>query len=188
MRTRSEFVAATLAAVLTLPAVASAQTDKPGAVLAGAVETVVTVRAVNYVGRTVTIETPGGERATIFVPPEAQNLDQVYPGARFRVRYLESVAVYISPTGGQPEAVEHTEVQLAEKGATPGGVIVNVRQLQARVEEIDYSARTVVLTGPEGNRVKLTVDDEVKRFAEIKSGDIVVVRYTEGLAMKMIKE
>jgi hypothetical protein len=45
-----------------------------------------------------------------------------------------------------------------------------------------------VLTGPEGNRVKVTVDDQVKRFAEIKSGDIVVVRYTEGLAMKMIKE
>jgi hypothetical protein len=45
-----------------------------------------------------------------------------------------------------------------------------------------------VLTGPDGNRVKVTVDDKVKRFAEIKSGDIVVVRYTEGLAMKMIKE
>ena len=66
--------------------------------------------------------------------------------------------------------------------------MVNVRQIQARVEEIDHAARTVVLTGPEGNRVKVTVDDKVKRFAEIKSGDIVVVRYTEGLAMKMIKE
>lgn len=188
MRLRSEFGAALLAAVLTLPAVASAQADKPGAVLAEAVETVVMVRAVNHVARTVTIETPSGELETIVVPPEAQNLDQVYPGAKFRVRYLQSVAVYISPTGGQPGAGEGTAMELAEKGATPGGVIVNVKQLQARVEEIDYSARTVVLTGPEGKRVKVAVDERVERFGEIQPGDIVVVRYTESLAMKMIKE
>jgi len=188
MKSRSALVTALLAVVLTLPAAASAQADKPGAVLSEAVETVVVVREVNRETRKVTIETPGGERVIIVVPPEAQNLDQVKVGSKFRMRYLQSVAVYISPTGGQPEAVEHTEVQLAEKGATPGGVVVNVRQIQARVEEIDHAARTVVLTGPEGNRVKVTVDDKVKRFAEIKSGDIVVVRYTEGLAMKMIKE
>jgi len=188
MKSRSALVTALLAVVLTLPAAASAQADKPGAVLSEAVETVVVVRAVNQEARTVTIETPNGERSTIVVPPEAQNLDQVKVGSKFRMRYLQSVAVYISPTGGQPEAVEHTEVQLAEKGATPGGVVVNVRQIQARVDEIDHAARTVVLTGPEGNRVKVAVDDKVKRFAEIKSGDIVVVRYTEGLAIKMIKE
>jgi len=188
MKSRSDFVAALLAAILTLPAAASAQADKPGAVLSEAVETVVVVRAVNQEARTVTIETPNGERSTIVVPPEAQNLDQVYVGAKFRVRYLQSVAVFISPTGGQPDAGEATSMQLAEKGATPGGVVVSVKQIQARVEEIDYAARTVVLTGPEGNRVKVAVDERVKRFAEIKSGDIVVVRYTEALAMKMIKE
>lgn len=96
--------------------------------------------------------------------------------------------MYISPTGGEPDASEGSAMQLAEKGATPGGVIVNVRQIQARVEEIDYSARTVVLTGPEGNRVKVAVDERVERFGEIQPGDIVVVRYTESLAMMMIKE
>ena len=188
MKPRSEFVAALLAAVLTLPAVASAQADKPGAVLAEAVEMVVVVREVNHEARTVTVETPRRELITIAVPAESQNLDQIYTGAKFRVRYLQSVAVYISPTGGQPDAVEDTAMELAEKGATPGGVIVNVKQIQARVDEIDYAARTVVLTGPEGNHVKVAVDERVKRFAEIQSGDIVVVRYTEGLAMNMIKE
>ena len=188
MKSRSAFVAALLAAVLILPATVSAQADKPGAVLTEAVEAVVVVREVNRETRKVVVEMPGGELQTIVVPPQAQNLDQVYVGAKFRVRHLQSVAVYISPTGGQPDAGEATTMQLAEKGATPGGVIVNVKQVQARVEEIDYAARTVVLTGPEGNRVKVAVDERVKRFAEIKSGDIVVVRYTEALAMKMIKE
>jgi len=188
MRLKSEFVAALLAVVLTLPAAVCAQADKPGAIVAEAVETVVVVREVNYEARTVIFETPRHELVTMMVPPQAQNLDQVYVGAKFRVRYLQSVAVYISPTGGQPDAVEDSTMQLAEKGATPEGVIVNVKHIQARVDEIDYTARTVVLTGPEGNQLKVTVDDRVERFAEIRAGDIVVVRYTEGLAMKMIKE
>jgi hypothetical protein len=79
-------------------------------------------------------------------------------------------------------------MELAEKGATPAGIVVNVHQLQARVEAIDYDARTVVLSGPQGNAVELAVDERVQRLNEIKSGDIVVVRYTEALAMKMIKE
>jgi len=182
------FVAALVAAVLVLPVGASAQTDKPGGVVSEVVEVVVVVREVNQETRKVVIETPDGARATIVVPPEAQNLDQVSVGSKFRMRYLQSVAVYISPEGGEPEAAEVTEMELAEKGATPAGVVVNVKQMQARVEEIDYAARTVVLTGPDGKRVKVTVDEQVKRFAEIKPGDIVVVRYTEGLAMRMVKE
>ena len=188
MKSRSEFVAALLAAVLILPAAVCAQADRPGAILTEAVETVVVVRDVNRETRKVIVEAPSGELVTIAVPPESQNLDQVYAGSKFRVRYLQSVAVYISPTGGQPDVIEDTAMELAEKGATPSGVIVNVKQIQARVDEIDHAARTVVLTGPEGNHVKVAVDERVKRFAEIKAGDIVVVRYTEGLAMKMIKE
>jgi len=188
MSLRIEIVAALLAAVLTLPGIARAQTDKPGAILTEAAEAVVVVREVNQETRTVTFETAGHELVVIEVPPEAQNLDQVYAGAKFRVRYLQSVAVYISPTGGQPDAVEDSAMELAEKGATPGGVIVNVKQIQARVDEIDYATRTVVLTGPKGNHFKVAVDERVERFAEIQAGDIVVVRYIESLAMKMIKQ
>ncbi len=78
--------------------------------------------------------------------------------------------------------------KLDSAGATPGGIIVNVKQLRARVEEIDHAARTVVLIGPQGKRVTVTVDERVERFGEFQPGDIVVVRYTESLAMKMIKE
>jgi hypothetical protein len=39
-----------------------------------------------------------------------------------------------------------------------------------------------------GKAVELSVDERVQRLNEIKAGDIVVVRYTEALAMKMIKE
>ena len=79
-------------------------------------------------------------------------------------------------------------MQLAEKGATPGGVIVTVKQVQARVDDINYDTRTVVLAGPEGDPVKVVVDDRVQRLDEVKKGDIVVVRYTEAIGMRMIKQ
>ena len=79
-------------------------------------------------------------------------------------------------------------MELAPKGATPGGTISQVVQVQARVDAIDYNERTVVLTGPEGNSVKLKVDESVKRLNEVKVGDIVVVGYTQALAAEMIRE
>ena len=167
---------------------ASAQQGTPGAVIADAMEEIVVVRMVNHETRTVTLQGPEGNLVTMKVPPEAQNLDQVYVGAKFLVRYLQSIAVFISPTGGAPSADESSAMELAEKGATPGGVVVSVKQVKARVDAINYDTRAVVLTGPEGNQVKLVVDERVQRLNEVKQGDIVVVRYTEALGMKMIKQ
>src|SRR3954470_21966062 len=50
---------------------------------------------------------------------------------------------------------------------------------------IDYATRNIVLRGPEGDLVELAVHDPVRRLSEIKRGDIVVVRYTEAVAMEM---
>lgn len=175
-----------------LPAFAQAQgdtpADKPGAIVAAGVEAVVVVRAVDQQSRTVILQGPRGNEFTMQVPEQAQNLDQVREGSKFRVRYLESIAVFISPAGGEPAAGEVTTMELAEKGAPPGGVIVKLKQVQARVDAIDHDARTVVLTGPLGNAVELAVDERVQRLNEINAGDIVVVRYTEALAMKMLEE
>jgi hypothetical protein len=184
-----QFVFFTLAAIGLIFFVARGYAeDKPGAVVTEVAETVVTVTAVDQQARTVTVQRQDGELVTIQVPPESQNLDQVYPGARFLVRYLQSVAVFISPVGGAPSGDVGASMQLAEKGATPGGVITQVIQVQARVDAIDYENRTVVLTGPEGNSVKLVVDERVKRLNEVTVGDIVVVGYTQALAAEMIRK
>lgn len=180
-------IALMCASLCIVPAYAD-EKDRPGAVLTEVAETVVTVTAVDQQNRTVTVQRQDGELVTIQVPPESKNLDQVYPGARFLVRYLQSVALYISPTGGEPSADVVDSVQMAEKGANPGGLITRVVKIQARVDAIDYDNRTVVLTGPEGNSVKLAVDESVKRFKEVNVGDIVVVGYTEALAAEMIRK
>jgi hypothetical protein len=184
---RSSLAAAALLIGFTVGRPAQAE-DKPGVVVAGEAETIAVVQAVNQAERTVTLVGPDGNAMVLHVPPEAQNLDQVYAGAKVRVRYVESVALFVSGAGGEPAAADVSAVQLAPKGATPGGTIVRVQQLQARVDEINYDDRTVVLTGPQGKHIKFKVDERVQRLNDVKVGDLVVVRYSEGLSLSMIKE
>src|SRR5258705_512063 len=69
---------------------ASAQDTGPGAVAIELTETVMKVQTVNYRARSVTLETPEGDVVTLKVPPESQNLEQVYAGAKVRVSYVQS--------------------------------------------------------------------------------------------------
>ena len=71
---------------------------------------------------------------------------------------------------------------------TPGkGTITNTAKITASVEAIDSAARTVTLKGPRGKVVTLAVGPEVKNFAQMKVGDMVVVRYAEALSLELKK-
>ena len=71
---------------------------------------------------------------------------------------------------------------------TPGkGTITNMAKITASVEAIDAAARTVTLKGPRGKVVTLAVGPEVKNFAQVKVGDLVVVRYAEALTLELKK-
>jgi hypothetical protein len=71
---------------------------------------------------------------------------------------------------------------------TPGkGTITNMAKITASVEAIDTAARTVTLKGPRGNVVTLAVGPEVKNFAQVKVGDMVVVRYAQALTLELKK-
>jgi len=162
--------------------------EKPGVVAASEVETIVTVRAVNYEERTVTVEGPDGGLTTIQVPPESQNLDQVHPGAKFKVRYFEAVAIGVVPGGGKPDVQTAEKVELAPKGATPGGVIARVTQITGTVEGVDYTNRTVAIRGPEGNLRRYTVGDDIENLDQLQVGDTVGLRVTEAIGMQMMAQ
>lgn len=172
--------------LIALPA-AHAQ-EKAAGVVAGTVETVVTVVDVDREARVVTVMGPKGGLTSINVPPEAQNLDQVQPGARFKVEYIQAVVLALSKGTGPATSSESKNVRLAPKGDTPGGAIVHVREVNAVVEKIDRDNRTVTVRAAEGGPRELEVDESVKAFDKVEVGDIITVQYTEGLAMRMIKQ
>ena len=176
---------AAAALVCSLQAIAQ---NEPGVLFTEAVETVVTVRGVHYVNRTVTVETQDGERVTIKVPEESQNLYQIHPGAKFKVRYAQAVAVGLLAPGEEPSAGAGEAMKLAPKGATPGGVLVSVVQISGKIEAIDYAARTILVRGPQGNVREFVVSDMFQRFEDLKVGDVVGLKVTEALGMEMIAQ
>jgi len=54
--------------------------------------------------------------------------------------------------------------------------------VRATVKAVDMASRTVTLVGPQGEIKTLKVGPEVQNFAQVKAGDIVVVRYRESVA------
>ena len=157
--------------------------DKPGVVIAETVEIKAKVDAVDQEKRLVTLTGPKGNTVTVKVGPEVRNLAQVKPGDTLTVRYLESVALFVRKSGEPPAATETAVVEVAPKGQKPAGMMVETREVTATVEAIDQAKRLVTLKGPEGKSRTIKVDPRVKRLPDVKKGDQVVVRHTEGLAI-----
>ena len=180
-------VIASLIAGLGTASLGGAQ-QKAGVVVGDAVETVVTVVDVDRDARTVTVRGEKGHMTVINVPEQAQNLDQVRPGSRFKVQYMRSVALSLRKGSGIASSNQGTTVELAAKGDTPGGTVVSTHVVNAVVEGVDRDTRSITLRGPEGGPFDLQVSEDVQAYNDVEIGDTVAVEYTEGLAMRMIQQ
>ena len=159
---------------------------QPSAAVAGAeVEALVTVVSVDKQKRTVVFRGPRGNEVELQVPPEAQNLDQVKKGSVFRVKYAEAVAVAIT-RGGAPSKGDEQNIQMAKKGANPGGSATRTRHISGVVEAIDLKTRYISLRGTQRS-VSLQVGNDVK-LEELKVGDRIAIAYTQGLALEMVPQ
>ncbi len=167
------------------PPAAKTTESKPGVVYAETTTLHATVEAVDPATREVTLKTSKGKVVTIKAGPEVKNFDQIHVGDVLTARYLESVALVVRKTDAGPGANESRTVEVAPKGHKPAARIVETREVTATVEAIDYATRTVTLRGPEGNARTIKVDPSVKRLNDVKKGDQVVARYTEGLAISV---
>jgi Cu/Ag efflux protein CusF len=173
-----------IAAVCSLALASAAQAQmKDSAVVVDETEAVVTVTKVDKQARKVTFRGPKGGVATLTVPKEAQSLDQVKPGQQYKLKYVEAVAVAIHK-GGKPAAAAAEEVNLAPKGAKPGGTVVRTVHLAGVVDAIDYTNRYVAVRGPKGNTVSLKVAPDVP-LDQLSAGDRISVTHTEALAIEM---
>jgi hypothetical protein len=95
---------------------------------------------------------------------------------------LFPLAVAAQQPGAQP-AIADAVVAVAP-GQFAG--IVEARVTLA-VEAIDQAGRTIVLKDANGEQSKFVVGDQVKNFAQIKVGDLVVISYSQELLMTLRK-
>ena len=59
--------------------------------------------------------------------------------------------------------------------------------MKASIEAIDKTMRSVTLKGPRGNLVTVSADETVKRFDQLKVGDIVTATITVAVAARIRK-
>ena len=159
---------------------------KPGGVVVDVLKLSGTVKAIDMDKKMVTIEGSGG-RSVVVDAKNARNLDQVKVGDKVNLQYIESMALFVRKTDAPPSAIEAQEVQLAPKGEKPGGIVAKTIELTGNVESIDTQKRTIALKGPAGNVRTFKVGTEAKNFGQIKKGDQVVLRFTEAMALSVVK-
>jgi len=181
----------------TPPGAQSGGEAKPAIVYANVSTLKATVTAVDKAERLVTLRSDDGREQTIKCGPEVRNFDQIEVGDRVTAEYREATAIYArkpeaaagAPSGAasRPGAATYGRTQLAPLGEKPGGMITDVTEVTATVQDIDYAKRQVTLLGPGGRPRMVTVGDNVQNLESIKKGDEIVIRYTEALAIEVTK-
>jgi translation initiation factor IF-1 len=121
------------------------------------------------------------------VPESARNFDQIKAGDVVTAAYSESVALAVRKSDEPPSATGRESVERAAPGQKPGMEKTSTVEISATIEKIDRDKREVTLKGPEGKTKMVKVPQDMKRFAELKEGDQVVVTATESTAIEVTK-
>lgn len=168
------------------PKDSGAKGAKPGGVIVDVVKLTGTVKAVDLEKKTVSVEGSGG-RTVVVNAKNARNLDQVKVGDKVNLQFIEEMALFVRKSDAPPSATEAQMVALAPKGQKPAGLMAETIELTGNVESIDAKKRTIALKGPAGNVRTFKVEKAVKNFGQIKKGDQVVLRFTEAVALSVVK-
>jgi hypothetical protein len=64
-------------------------------------------------------------------------------------------------------------------------VATRTGKIVATVTAINHDARTVSITGPQGNTLTFNVSKEAKGFENVQAGDTVLVQYEEAVEISV---
>lgn len=161
--------------------------EKPARAMGEELSVTATVTAIDYDSRDVTIRGPQGRSVTLNVSDDAYNFNQVEVGDLVDIVYSTSVVIQLEAADDSavPSHIKQKVMIRAPEGQKPEGVMIDVLDVTAIVEDIDYENRTVDLKGTYGNIISVEVDEKVKNFKNIKKGDVVRARYTEAVAISV---
>ena len=183
---------ALLAAVMLFSATAWAgetapATEKPSLYSSQTVIVTALVEAINHETREVTLRGPEGETTSFVASEEARNLDQVSVGDVVIAEYEQSLSVEVfANDGSAPGMGELAVAGRSEKGEMPALAAIDSQVITATVEEINIEANTFKLKGPSGE-VNEYVARDPENLKKAAVGDLVVITYTEAIALSVEK-
>ena len=162
-------------------------TDKPSMTTSQTVILTAMVEAINHETREVTLRGPEGRTVSFVASEEAQNLGQVKVGDIVMAEYVQTMSIEVfANDGSEPGAGEIVVAGRSEEGEMPALTAIDALVVSAIVEEINIEANTFKLRGPAGEIKEFeAANPENLKKAEV--GDIVVITYTEAIALTVEK-
>lgn len=161
--------------------------DKPSIYSSQNMKMTAVVEAINLETREVTLRGPEGNSSSFVASEEARNLDQVSVGDIVVAEYEQSLSIEVFENDGSvPGAGEVMAAGRSELGEMPGIAAVDSKVVTATVEEINLENNTFKLKGPSGE-VQEYVARDPENLKKAAVGDLVVITYTEAIALSVEK-
>ena len=173
-------------AVAADPASQPAATSGKGLHESRKVERTATITAIDKAKRLVTLKSQDGELFDVEAGPEVTNFDKLQVGDMVVATFTQSIGVRIEPAGQASAGVKET----ASATPAPGQAKVG-REVTAtlKVESVDAKNNMVTLSDGAGHSAPVDVVDPRarERLKTLKPGEMVVITYTEALALRLEK-
>ncbi len=164
----------------------TAEYGVPGGTVRQTTQFRATVTAVNSAARQVTLVTPAGEKRTVTAGPEVVNFGQIRVGDQLVITFAEELLVRMARPGEVVQEGTAIAGMRNEPGAKPGAAAGEASQVTATVTAIDAKKREVTLRFRDGSSKRFPVRDDID-LSRHRTGETVVIRYTEALAVKIEK-
>lgn len=168
---------------------AAAPTVKPIAAEAEEVDLMATVVSVDVATRMIVLKNDEGNQARVHVGDNVQNLDQVKPGDKVKLRFFESIVMDLRRnTKGQPGAMGEQISERASAGQLPAGLVARKVTVTAEIIKVDLKKNIVTFKGPNGEHtVRAKTADSQAAIKKLKKGDLIDITYTEAMAAEVTK-
>ena len=175
-------------AATTAPSFAGETSAAPGKGLheSRTIERKATITAIDVAKRVATLKTEAGDEFEVEASPEVKNFDELKVGDMVVATYTQSIGVHIEPAGSASPGLKETATATPAPGQAKVG-----REVTAtlKVESVDVANNMVTLSDGAGRSAPVDVVDPRarERLKTLKPGEMVVVTYTEALALRLEK-
>lgn len=165
---------------------AAAQTpEKPSISTSQKVILTALVEAIDLEKREVTLRGPQGQVRTIQLGDTAPRLNEVEVGDTVLAEYVQNLSLEVMANDGAPPGSgEMSSVTRAQEGGPPAVTVTDTSVSTATVSEINLEDNTFKLNWGDGD-VKEYVARDPANLKKAEVGDLVVVTYTEALALSV---
>lgn len=144
--------------------------------------------AVQRSTRLITVQSPSGQEATLYVDPAVRNFSHIRAGDSVRLTYQRVLEVHVhGPTAPSPGVLVDQDVATAAPGERPAALWRGRTTRTVQVISIDRKTRTVTYREPDGSLDSVVVQDPRNYWLvdRLTPGTLVDVTDHETLAVSV---